>query len=65
MSETTQQKTQKKWGVYYIGAPHGIGEIGELVSRHKTEEEAVIERSRLQKNPRYYGENSQVRRIKD
>jgi hypothetical protein len=50
------------WCVVYVGSPYGEGESGEIVSRHRSEEAAEEARSRLQNNPKYYGQNTIVRR---
>jgi hypothetical protein len=60
----TKTKSSKvTWCVMYVGAPYGIGESGEVVSRHRTEEAAQRAYARLQSNPKYYGSNSCVVRI--
>lgn len=58
-------KTAKKtvWAVVYIGAPYGIGEFGEVVSRHRSEGAAMVALAKLQSNPRYYGSNTTVKQI--
>jgi len=46
--------------VRYVGAPYGLNEDGEIVSRHKTYANAVYACNNLQDNPRYYGDNSRI-----
>jgi hypothetical protein len=52
--------TKGVWCVVYCGAPYGENELGEVVSRHRTEEAATAARVKLQDNPKYYGSNSRV-----
>lgn len=61
MSEKMKHVTP--WAVVYVGAPYGEGESGEVVSRHRTEDEANEARVELQDNPKYYGSNTVVRKV--
>lgn len=58
--EINMTTTKGLWCVVYCGAPYGDNELGEIVSRHKTESAALAARDRLQSNPKYYGSNSRV-----
>ena len=40
--------------VRYIGAPYGMNESGEVVSRHRTIETAERAARKLQTSPKYY-----------
>jgi hypothetical protein len=54
-----------KWAVVYVGTPVGIGELGIIVSQHRTEEAAMKARQKLQNNPKYYGSNSVVKNLSE
>lgn len=58
-------KTTIRYEVRYVGAPYGLGEAGETISRHRTLEAAEAAREKLQVNPRYYGLNTKVVTIVD
>lgn len=49
------------YGIFYVGAPYGENETGELVSKHKTEVKAKEQRAKLQDQARYYGSNTIIR----
>lgn len=55
--------TKSIWVVYYVGAVYGNDKIGEVVSRHRTEDAAIAFRLKLQSNPRFYGSNTTVREV--
>lgn len=61
-SETPTTRTAGWWCVVYTGAPYGLDEAGEIVSRHRTEEAALeaLRRSR-RSSSRLYGSNGCVR----
>ncbi len=56
----TATTTKGIWCVVYVGAPFGLNEAGEVVSRHRTEEAAEKARRKLQDNPKYYGSNTRI-----
>jgi hypothetical protein len=61
-SETPTTRIAGWWCVVYTGAPYGLDEAGEVVSRHRTEEAALeaLRRSR-RVSSRLYGSNGCVR----
>jgi len=50
--------------VRYIGAPYGMNESGEVVSRHRTIETAERAARKLQTSPKYYRSVRIVRKVK-
>jgi hypothetical protein len=50
-----------KWyGVFYVGAPYGENEMGELISKHKSMQAAEAARQKLQWMTKYYGLNTKI-----
>lgn len=43
-------------GVYYIGAPYGANEDGELISKHRDRQHAEKSLKELSKQDRYYNQ---------
>jgi hypothetical protein len=45
---------KSRYSVVYVGAPYGLGEIGETISYHRELRCAMAAAAELSKSPKYY-----------
>lgn len=55
----------KRYAVFFVGAPFGENEEGELLSKHDTARDAIERRYTLQGHPQYYGANTKIKVLVD